>query len=280
MAATLGALVIALTSQVHAAEPIKKLHDAVPEQYQKDGINVAVFNDWPPDEFVENGELKGWSVDFAKEISARLGVEFKFIPTSFDAIIPGLASKRFDAGFSSFGATAERLEVLDFVAQRKEGTAYASKKGRNLVVNEEKDLCGHSISIINGSWDYQNLQKINERSCVAAKLKPIDLQQFSNEANAELAVSSGRVDFVAAGSAKLRYLAKQTGTYDVSNLVSNAVYSCIGVRKGDALGPVLRDAIQSMIDDGTYKTILAKWGVDGSGTIDKSLVINKDNFQP
>jgi hypothetical protein len=37
--------------------------------YQSKGVNVAVFNDWPPDEFVENGELKGWSVDMAKAMS-------------------------------------------------------------------------------------------------------------------------------------------------------------------------------------------------------------------
>ena len=253
----------------------KKLHDAVPENYQKNGVNVAVFNDWPPDEFVENGELKGWSVDMAKAMSEKLGVDFKFEATSFEIIIPGLVSKRFDAGFSSFGVTEERLKALDFVPQRREGTAYASLKGKDYNINGEKDLCGHSIAVLTGAWDFQYLTKVSNEQCQGAK--PIDLQQFTTENNAELAVSSGRVELVAAGSAKLQYLAKQTGKFQVTTFVSNAVYNGIGLRKGDKLAPVLRDALQAMIDDGSYKALMTKWGVEGSGMLDKAVLVTEEN---
>ncbi len=107
MMVALAALATAASiTSVHAA-PIKALQDAVPENYRK-GVKIAAFNDWPPDEFVEDGVLKGWSIDMAKAMSERDGVPFEFTATSFDAIIPGLASKRFDAGFSSFGVTPER----------------------------------------------------------------------------------------------------------------------------------------------------------------------------
>jgi polar amino acid transport system substrate-binding protein len=262
-----------LIMQAQAAAVDKKLHDAVPMEYQSNGINIAVFNDWPPDEFVENGELKGWSVEMAKAMSEKLGVAFKFTPTSFDVIIPGLVSKRFDAGFSSFGVTEERLKALDFIPQRREGTAYASRKEKDFGIQSEKDLCGHSIAVLTGAWDYQYLKKKSDEICTGGK--PIDLQQFTTENNAELAVSSGRVEMVAAGSAKLQYLAKQTGTFNVSNFVSNAVYDCIGIRKGDPIGPVLRDALQAMIDDGSYKALMAKWGVDGSGMLDKAVLVDE-----
>lgn len=263
-----------------AADVDKALHDALPANYQTDGVNVAVFNDWPPDEFVENGELKGWSVDMAKAMSERLGVPFKFEPTSFEIIIPGLASKRFDAGFSSFGVTPERLEVLDFIPQRKEGTGYAFLKGKDLKITSEKDLCGHSIALITGAWDFQYLTKVSAEQCDANGLKPIDLQQFTTQNASELAVSSGRVEIVAAGSAKLAYLAKQTGKYDMASLVSNAVYNGIGVRKGDPLGPALQGALQAMMDDGSYKEIMAKWGVGDTGTLDKAVLATKDNPNP
>lgn len=268
-------LMLAFAASAHA-EVIPALHDAVPEEYKTGGINVAVFNDWAPDEFMENGELKGWSVDLSKEIADRLGVEFKYTGTSFDALIPGLASKRFDAAFSSFGATMERMEIVDFIAQRREGSGYGFLKSKPLDINEEKDLCGHSIAILNGSWDYQSLVKINEEKCVAAGLKPIDLQQFATQNAAELAVSSGRAEIVAAGSAKMGYFAKQIGTFGVSTLVSNAVYSCIGVKRGDPLGAVIRDAIDAIIADGTYAKIMDKWGIS-TGLIEKSVLITKEN---
>ncbi|WP_244651244.1 ABC transporter substrate-binding protein [Rhizobium sp. CFBP 8762] len=258
------------------ADVIPALHDALPEAYRTNGVNVAVFNDWAPDEFMENGELKGWSVDLAKEISDRIGAEFKYTGTTFDALIPGLASKRFDAAFSSFGATMERMEIVDFIAQRREGSGYAYLKTKPLDIKEEKDLCGHSVAILNGSWDYQSLVKINEEKCVAAGLKPIDLQQFATQNAAELAVSSGRAEIVAAGSAKMGYFAKQIGTFEVSPLISNAVYSCIGVKRGDPLGAVIRDAIDAIIADGTYTKIMDKWGIT-AGRIDKSVLITKEN---
>ncbi|WP_261316398.1 ABC transporter substrate-binding protein [Rhizobium leguminosarum] len=268
------------TVMAGAAGVDKALHNALPENYQKDGVNVAVFNDWPPDEFVENGELKGWSVDMAKAMSERLGVPFKFEPTSFEIIIPGLASKRFDAGFSSFGVTTERLEVLDFIPQRKEGTGYAFLKGKGFKIEAENDLCGHSVALLTGAWDFQYLTKVSAEQCDKAGLKPIDLQQFTTQNAAELAVSSGRVEIVAAGSAKLAYVAKQTGKYDMASLVSNAVYNGIGVRKGDPLGPALKGALQAMMADGSYKEILDKWGVGSTGTLDKAVLATKADPNP
>lgn len=270
------ALAIVAPASAQAVEIDQALHDALPQTYKDNGVKVAVFNDWAPDEFVENGELKGWSVDLSKAIAQKLGVKFDYTASSFDALIPGIEGKRFDAAFSSFGATMERMEILDFISQRREGTAYGFLKTKPLIINSEKDLCGHSIAILNGSWDYQNIQKISKEKCVAASLPPIDLQQFSTQNAAELAVSSGRVEIVAAGSAKMGYFAKQIGTFDVSKLVSNAVHSCIGVRRGDPLGPAFRDAIQSLMDDGTYKQIMDKWGIN-SGLLSESILITKEN---
>jgi len=275
---TTVAVIAIATVAAGAAGLDQKLHDAVPAEYQTNGVNVAVFNDWPPDEFIEGGELKGWSVDMAKAMSEKLGVEFKLVGTSFDVIIPGLVSKRFDAGFSSFGVTEERLQSLDFVPQRREGTAYASLKGKNFNIQGEKDLCGHSIAVLTGAWDFQYLTKVSAETCKG--VQPIDLQQFTTQNAAELAVSSGRVEMVAAGSAKLQYMAKQTGTFDVSTFVSNAVYNGIGIRRGDALGPVLRDALQTMIDDGSYKKLMAKWGVDGSGMLEKAVLVDQAHPDP
>lgn len=273
-----AALIAIATVQSVAGGIDQKLHDALPEEYKTNGVNVAVFNDWPPDEFMENGELKGWSVDMAKAMSEKLGVPFKLEGTSFDVIIPGLVSKRFDAGFSSFGVTEERLQSLDFVPQRREGTAYASLKGKGFNIGSEKDLCGHSVAVLTGAWDFQYLTKASAEVCQGTQ--PIDLQQFTTQNAAELAVSSGRVELVAAGSAKLQYMAKQTGTFDVSTFVSNAVYNGIGIRRGDALGPVLRDALQSMIDDGSYKALMAKWGVDGAGMLDKAVLVDQAHPDP
>ncbi|WP_152046378.1 ABC transporter substrate-binding protein [Aureimonas psammosilenae] len=279
----LSAAVIGLlagAALANAAEVVPALHDALPEAYRANGIKIAAFNDWPPDEFMENGELKGWSIDMAKAMSERLGVPFHFTGTSFDAIIPGLVAKRFDVGFSSFGVTPERLDSLDFVPQRMEGTAYAFPSSKSYEIDSEDDLCGHSVAVMTGAWDYQYLLKVSKATCTDAGKPAIDLQQFTSQNAAELAVSSGRVEMVGAGSAKLMYLAKQTGKFKVSTLISNPVQNGIGLRSGDPLGPVLRDTLQAMIDDGSYKEILDKWGVGGGGLLTKAVLVTKADPDP
>lgn len=274
-----GALVASLATPLAAplaAEVITELHDALPEDY-KAGLEIAVFNDWPPDEFVVDGELVGWSVDIAREMQERLGVPFNYVGTSFDAIIPGLIGKRFDAGFSSFGSTPERLAQLDFVAQRKIGTAFGLPIDSDLEISTETDACGHTIAVISGSWDNQLLEKLSEEKCVAADLPAVDIQLHQNQNAAELAVRSGRAEATLASSAKMAYLAQETGAFRVSALVLDPVYSNIGVRKGDALGQIMTDAIQTMIDDGTYQQIMAKWNLADSGMLDHAVLITEDN---
>lgn len=257
------------------AEVIPALNNALPKEYKEKGIKAAVFNDWAPDEFVDSdGQLKGWSVDIAKEMQKRLGVPFSFQGTSFDAIIPGLQSKRFDAGFSSFGTTAERLKTLDFVSQRKIGTSFAYPTNSKLEIKSAADACGLTVAVLNGSWDIGLLERLNANEC---KDKPVVMQTHGTQAQAELAVRSNRAQATVGGSVKLNYMAKQTSDLKVSELVLQPVNSCIGVRKGDPLGQVLTDTIQSMIDDGTYEKIMAKWGINDSGMLTKALLITEEH---
>lgn len=267
-----------LGASMAAAEVIPALHDALPQAYKDGGIKVAVFNDWAPDEYLDaDGTLKGWSVDLAHEMEGRLGVPFTYEATSFDAIIPGLEAKRFDAGFSSFGSTAERLKVLDFVAQRKIGTAFGFAKDSTLAVKEPKDACGLTVAVLTGAWDAQLVEKLNKEVCVAGGLAPVVMQDYTTQAQAELAVRSGRAQATVAASVKLAYIAAQTGDMKVSELVLEPVNSNIGVRKDDPLGQVMTDAIQSMIDDGTYKQIMEKWGIADGGMLTKALLITEAN---
>lgn len=270
-----GCVLSAVLAMPALAEVIPALHDALPQEYKENGVKAAVFNDWAPDEFQDaDGQLKGWSVDIAKEMEERLGVPFTFEGTSFDAIIPGLQSKRFDAGFSSFGTTAERLKTLDFVSQRKIGTSFAYPAQSKLDIKTAADACGLTVAVLNGSWDLGLLEKLNDNEC---KDNPVTMQTHGTQAQAELAVRSQRAQATVAGSVKLAYMAKQTGDLKVSELVLSPVNSCIGVRKGDPLGQVMTDAIQSMIDDGTYEKIMAKWGLNDSGMLTKALLITEEN---
>lgn len=245
----------------------------LPAQMKDKGVSVAVYSDWSPEEYVEDGQLKGWNVDLAKAMAAKLGVDFKFHPSGFDNIIPGLDNGRYDMAVASLGVTPERLKSLDFVPTQKEGTAFGWKKGNTSVaVTKVKDACGRTVAVLTGAWEYDYLTEHNKEMCGDNLMK---IQQFKDQPSAELAVTSGRVDLVAAGSGKLKYTATQTGQLEVSDLLVNAVYNGIGVPKGSKLGPALEAALQSVIDDGTYSKIRKDWGVTSRGDLKQAVLITK-----
>jgi polar amino acid transport system substrate-binding protein len=66
----------------------------------------------------------------------------------------------------------------------------------------------------------------------------------------------------------------------VSSLAVNELYNGIGVRKDDPLGPVLQQALQKMIDDGTYTKLMGAWGVDKQGILNKAVLVTEANPDP
>ncbi|WP_309131906.1 transporter substrate-binding domain-containing protein [Brevibacterium sp.] len=256
------------------AEKDEAVASQVPEEF-KDGVNVAVYSDWAPEEYVEEGEFKGWSVQLAQIWSQKMGAEFELNASGFDSIIPGLGNNRYDMAVASLGVTDERLKSLDFVPMQKEGTSFAWAKSKpDNAVSAVEDVCGGTVAVLTGAWEYDYLTTNNEKICGD---EPMDVQQFKDQPSAELAVTSGRVDYVAAGSGKLGYAAKQSGSLVVGDFIVDAVYNGVGIPKDSPLGPVLRDAMQSAIDDGSYGELRREWGASEQGDLKKAVLITEDN---
>jgi polar amino acid transport system substrate-binding protein len=254
------------------------LHNQTPSQYISNGVTVAVFNDWPPDEFLQNGQLTGWSVDLAHAMAAVLNLKFTYVSTSFDAILPGIQNGRFNAGFASFGITPQRLQVLDFIPERSDGETYASLASSHIDITSLDQLCGRSVAVLTGAFDYTYLQGESKSVCTSSGKPAITLLQYTTQTAADLAVQSGRAQLTAGGSADLGYMVKQDSKMALSSLVVNPVYNCIGVAKGDELGTVFAGALQQLINDGVYQQIMKKWGI--GGLVTKGMLATASNPDP
>jgi ABC-type amino acid transport substrate-binding protein len=78
-------------------------------------IIVSTDPAYPPQSFLnEAGEYEGFDIDVAREIATRLGVEVEFTDPTFDAVVAGNWSSRWDMSVGSVTVTEDRTEVLDF----------------------------------------------------------------------------------------------------------------------------------------------------------------------
>ena len=71
---------------------------------------------YPPQSFLNEstGEFEGFDIDVATEIATRLGVDVQFETPTFDAVVAGGWSGRWDVSVGSVTVTEERRSVLDF----------------------------------------------------------------------------------------------------------------------------------------------------------------------
>src|SRR6185295_20316471 len=109
-----------------------------------DELVVATDATYAPNEFIDSDgkTVVGMDPDLAKAIGAVLHRKVKVVNATFDSIIPGLASGKYDLGMSSFTDTKEREKVVDFVTYFSAGTAFYVKAKGGPKIASLAALCG------------------------------------------------------------------------------------------------------------------------------------------
>lgn len=77
-------------------------------------ITVGTSADFPPFEYVENGQFVGFDMDLMREIAKLADFELKFVDMSFDSLIPALRAGQIDVVAAAMTITDERKQVVDF----------------------------------------------------------------------------------------------------------------------------------------------------------------------
>ncbi|MFF7882172.1 ABC transporter substrate-binding protein [Streptomyces sp. NPDC020794] len=244
-------------------KPVDSVVALVPDEYKGKSITNAIYNDFPPEEFLQNGKLVGIQPDFAQAISEVMGVKFTNQSVgNFDSLIPGIVSGRYQTSTADFGVTKDRLKQIDFVTQFPIGTGFAVKEGTNIKINKATDLCGHSVSVVAGTYYIDQLKDAN-KDCAAAGLKDITLKTYPTDGARVLAVTNGRVEITGTNEDTMAYaIASQNVPLVLQKFVYEPVEQAIVLPKGSKLGPAVQAAMKEIVDNGTYVKILKKWGVE------------------
>ncbi len=77
-------------------------------------LTFAISAEYPPFEYIDKGQTKGFDIDLAKLIGKTLGVDVVFENMTFSTIFPMLESGQVDAAISTLTASPERRQVFDF----------------------------------------------------------------------------------------------------------------------------------------------------------------------
>lgn len=213
----------------------------------------------PVESFAADGTTAiGIDPDIAKALGDKLGVTFKFTNGTFDGLITSLTSKRIDLIMSAMSDNKKRQASIDFVDYFIVGTSIIVTKGNPEGIQSLSDFCGKTIAIQQGTTQ-DDVAEAQKKACGAKGLK---ILKFPTDPEALLQVKQGRAvadmnDFPVAADT-----VKKTADYEVVGEQIEAGPYGIGVRKEDTqLRDALKAALQAIIDDGTYTSILEKYQV-------------------
>ena len=241
---------------------------AVPQAVKAKGtLTVGADATYAPMEFIgsDGKTVIGVDADLARAIGQLLGLTLDMTNATFDTIIPGIQSGKYDLGMSSFTDTKEREKVVDFVTYFTAGTSFFVKASGGPNITQLSDLCGHKASVETGTTEQTDAQQ--QASTCASQGKPaLTVDTYPDQNSANLALSSGRDDVGMADSPVAAYQVQQSkGQFKLSGpSYGNGPYG-IAIPKNNGMKEAVLQAIKDLMANGTYTQILDKWGVQQGG---------------
>ncbi|MFF7334183.1 transporter substrate-binding domain-containing protein [Streptomyces sp. NPDC008150] len=258
------------------------LASKLPQAIRDKGV-VKVGSDiaYAPVEFKDDsGKVAGLDPDLAAAMGKQLGVKFQFENGTFDALLTGLRSNRYDIAMSAMTDNKNRQdgvdpdtgkkvgEGVDFVDYLTAGVSIYTRKGDTESIAAWSDLCGKKIAVERGTVS-EDLAKAETKKCTGGK--KITIEAFDDDQQAQTRLRSGGADAASSDFPVAAYAVKTSGGGKDFQLVGDQVEAApygIAVAKDDTQ---LRDALQAAMDavikSGEYAKILNKWGAeDGAVT--------------
>lgn len=245
------------------------LQASLPESVRKAGsVTVATNAPFPPYEMFQSDSdrtIVGLEADLGHALGNELGVRFDFVQQPFDGLIPALQAGKFPVIMSTLFDTAKREQVVDMVNYSASGSGILVTTGNPKGIKNAADLCGKTVAVQTGSAQVTLVQGLSAK-CSGGSVTVKSLPQYSDEL---LALGTGQADAVVGDIPAISYSLAEKANAGKFQLVSdpaapNGYESApvgVAVAKNSGLTQPIQGALQKLMDDGTYKTLLAKWHV-------------------
>jgi polar amino acid transport system substrate-binding protein len=221
----------------------------------------------PPPPGMKPDPQAGVEYGLAAALAEALCLKPDYVALAFAGLFPALNAKKFDVAMAAIGISAERAQAYDFVPYFLGGLRLVVRKDSGLFFKEEIELCGHSVAMLAGSVEVQDLDKYKDK-CPAGK--PMDMRIFPSnpEVLEQLRKRTVEAIFIDWPPAAFVIAGNPQDFAFGSPILSGEPPGQprrkrgIMLRKGDAaMKAALDKAMAALIADGTYDKILKEWGL-------------------
>jgi len=235
-------------------------------------LKVASALPYEPWEYFDPPTSKnpaGFDYDLSQAIGAKLGIKASFINTPFDTIILSVTGAKNDMIMADMYDNADREKVLTFVDYAYDGTSILVLTGNPDGLTNLDSLSGKPVAVLSGSSQQALLENVNKTFKSSGKAE-MTILALPGTPDGLLAIKGGRAVALVTDHSQAEAVAKSTGGGNVFEVISDpaapngyepAIVG-IGIAKSNTpLVTAVQKALQALIDEGSYKTIVDKYGL-------------------
>lgn len=218
--------------------------------FAKEKIYVGTNAEFPPFEYLENGEIKGFDMELVNEIGKILDADIKIVDMAFDGLLPALQMKKVDLVIAGMTANEERMKTVSFTQPYYTASQVIIVKEGNDSIKSFNDLKGKKVGVMLGFTG----------DMVVSEIEGVKIERFNAAYAGIMALQAGKVEAVVLDSEPAKnYVAQNKGLVLADADAEQEEYA-IAVRKNDkALLDKVEKALKEIKENGTYDKLLQKY---------------------
>ncbi|MDX3929867.1 MAG: ABC transporter substrate-binding protein [Shinella sp.] len=230
-------------------------------------LTYGVAASFAPFEYVHDGKLTGFDIDFIQGLAEKLKVEPSAMNMEFKGLIPALQGGRIDIINSAMYINADRSKQVDFVPYLEIGNNVMVQAGNPQGITGRDDtICGKTVAVTLGGISESQARADGER-CKAAGLGEVKVLTLPTAQDSALSLSQGRADAnYESTPGAIMALEKMPGVFEIAGEPFE-MDTQIGIatpKGATELQAALTAAIKAMVEDGSYDKLIAKWKLPAS----------------
>ncbi|MGH3358970.1 MAG: transporter substrate-binding domain-containing protein, partial [Nocardioidaceae bacterium] len=212
-------------------------------------------------------QLTGFDIDLGNAIADEMGVELSWEQVDYNQFLTSLETGRVNMVMGGMGDTEERQSQATFVDYLQTGTQlYTSLEAQQQhAIKELTDLCGETVAASENSNYSIFIDAWSEENCQGKGQPAIKVLDTDGSPAARLQLEQGRAVAVAQTTETVSYQLKvEPDTYALLGEPIDTEFYGIGFAPEDEERQTeVREALATLIENGTYADIVKKWDLEG-----------------
>lgn len=222
-------------------------------------IKVGASPDGYPQYFMEDDEMKGFSVDVIKAITQEVGYEVEWVLTDWNGILANMETSKVDT-IANFAVSPEREDKYNFTNPYYHSKTVIAVSENNETIHSLDDLKGKRVANVLGS-NYANVLKEKDPN------DEIEIVNFESQDVINSDVATGKMDAFVSGR---EILLAQINDKQIPLKIAGEPFGdkpvalpFVESEENNELISKMNTAIAKLKEDGTISELSKKWyGID------------------